>query len=220
MAEKLFNVVFYGILQPGREKEVVIANMARLFKTEPARLKPLFAGGRKLIKGRLTAAQAEKYLAALDNIGLVVKLEDATDNAAAQKPAANDAARTVDDSGQQPPAQADDITLAPPGADVLEHPVAVEPQPIGDISQLSMAEPGADVLTNPSRPAPVPIGDISDLSLAEPGADVLENPPRPAPVPIGDISELSLAEAGADILDRPTQPAAAKIEMPDSLSLE
>ena len=46
MSEELFDVVFFGILQPGKDKETVMQNMAALFKTDAAKLTPYFAGGR------------------------------------------------------------------------------------------------------------------------------------------------------------------------------
>ena len=75
MSEELFDVVFFGILQAGKEKETVMQNMAALFKTDASKLAPFFAGGRKVIKGRINAAAAEKYKTALENVGLVIKLE-------------------------------------------------------------------------------------------------------------------------------------------------
>ena len=75
MSEPLFDIVFFGILQPGKNKETVMQNMARLFKTDATKLAPYFAGGRKVIKGKINAAAAEKYQAALENVGLVIKLE-------------------------------------------------------------------------------------------------------------------------------------------------
>ena len=75
MSEELFDVVFFGILQTGKDKETVMQNMAALFKTDASKLAPFFAGGRKVIKGKINAAAAEKYKAALENVGLVIKVE-------------------------------------------------------------------------------------------------------------------------------------------------
>jgi len=92
MSEQLFDVVFFGILQTGRDKETVMQNMAAMFKTEASKLTPYFTGGRKIIKGNITAETAEKYLAALENVGLVIKIEpcetepDATENDTKQQP--------------------------------------------------------------------------------------------------------------------------------------
>ncbi len=76
MSNELFDVVFFGILQPGKDKETAMQNMAKLFKTEPAKLAPYFAGGRKVIKGKISASAAEKYRGALENVGLVIKIEE------------------------------------------------------------------------------------------------------------------------------------------------
>ena len=181
MSEPIFDITFYGIIQPGMDKEVAIHNMAQLFKTTPEKVTPFFAGGRKVVKSRVDELTANKYRTVLENAGLVIKLE-------AQSSADIDTA---------------DMSVAPVGADVLENPPAVEPQPIGDISNISIAEVGADVLENPPVVEPQPIGDISDITIAEIGADVLENPPVVEPQPIDDISSITIAEAGADMLENP-----------------
>ena len=189
MSETTFDIAFYGIIQPGKDKATVIENMARLFKTTPEKIAPFFAGSRKVIKANVDTQTAEKYRNALENVGLVIKLEPR-----------QSAARQEAESAAQ--AGTEDITVAPVGADVLENPTRVEPQAIGDISTITMAEVGADVLENPPRVEPQPIGDISHLTMAEVGADVLENPPTVEPQPIDDISGITMAEAGADIIER------------------
>ena len=226
MSEELFDVCFYGILQPGRDKETAMANMAKLFKTDAAKLTPYFAGGRKVIKARVTAEIAEKYRGALENVGLIIKIEQ-TGSAPAEttsaKPAPTQAktATTADPPAQtektESPIDTGGITVAPVGADVIENPVEPEPAEIGDISNISMAEPGADVIENPVRPPPAEIDDISDITMAEPGADVLVNPPEVEAAPVGDISGLSLAEPGADIIENP--PPKEKAPVPDTSEL-
>ncbi len=75
MSEQLFDVVFFGMLQSGKNKETALENMAAMFKTDTNKLAPYFAGGRKGIKGNVNAETAEKYLLALENVGLVIKVE-------------------------------------------------------------------------------------------------------------------------------------------------
>jgi hypothetical protein len=184
MSESTFNITFYGIIQPGKEKEVVIQNMARLFKTTPEKVSPFFAGGRKVIKSGVDELTAEKYRTSLENVGLVIKLETV---APAQNETNNEAAgHSAGDSGA--------ISVAPAGADVLENPPEVEPQPIGDISDITMAEVGADVIENPPEAEPQPIGDISDITMAEVGADVIENPKPKEKAPLPDTSNLSVED--------------------------
>ncbi|MGD8583493.1 MAG: hypothetical protein PVF06_12695, partial [Gammaproteobacteria bacterium] len=128
MSESTFNITFYGIIQPGKEKEVVIQNMARLFKTTPEKVSPFFAGGRKVIKSGVDELTAETYKAALENVGLVIKLETA--ETPAQK-------ETKSEEAGPAAGSSDVISVAPAGADVLENPPEVEPQPIGDISDIT-----------------------------------------------------------------------------------
>jgi len=162
----LFDVVFFGILLPGKDKETALANLAKLFKTEPAKLAALFAGGRKVIKGKVNQETAEKYLSALTNVGLVVKLEECVAEAAPAEPSAEN-----DSSTPAEPKQADEtdgLTIAEVGADVLEYPPEKEIQEIDDFSFLTMAEVGADVLEHPVKVKPQEIDDFSDIELEDP----------------------------------------------------
>lgn len=216
MSDPLFNIVFYGIIQPGKDKLTVLQNMARLFKTEPSKVQPFFAGGRKVIKSKVNEEMAEKYRAALENIGLVIKLEETeqpSSAAPAEQPTATASAASSDSSN-------DGISIAAPGTILIENPVPVTPQEIGDISAISMAEVGADVLEHPVEIPAQEIGDISAISMAEVGADVLENPVEVTPQEIGDISELSMAEVGADVIENPREKEKAPIPDISELSLE
>ncbi len=202
MSEPLYDIVFYGILQPGKDRDVVVQNMAKLFKTEPARLKSYFSGERKVIKSKVDELVAEKYRVALENVGLVIKVEEVSP----PEPQAGEAApESAAADGGDSPADASGLSVAEVGANVLENPPVVEPQPIGDISHLSAAEVGADIIENPQPVTPQPIGDISNLSMAEPGADVFEHPPEPPVPPQLDLDALSLAEPGADVFEHPPE---------------
>ncbi len=217
MSDDLFDVVFFGILQPGKDKEAVMQNMAALFKTDAAKLAPYFAGGRKVIKGKLNAAAAEKYKTALENVGLSIKIEPCTTSAEdsqtvkPQTAAKPQAEAKIDTSG---------ITLAPAGTDVIENPVEVTPRKIDDISDISMAEAGADVIENPVEVAPQQIDDISDLSMAEAGVDVLDHPTEVVAQKIADISDISLAEPGVDLIANPKPVEKAKVPDISELSLD
>ena len=169
MSEPIFDIAFYGIIQPGMDKEAAINNMAQLFKTTPEKVRPFFAGGRKVIKSKVSEQTAIKYKAALEKAGLAIKIE-------AQSLADIDVSN---------------LSAAPVGADVLENPPVVEAQPIGDISDITMAEVGADVLENPPVVEAQPIDDISGITVAEPGADIIENPELEEKAPLPDTSDMS-----------------------------
>jgi len=212
MSEPLFNIVFFGILQPGKDKDIVMQNMAKLFKTEPAKLKPLFAGGRKVIKSSVDELVAEKYRVTLENIGLVIKIEDA-----AEQPT-----KTEVSPATSPASEADTggASIAAVGADLVEKSVEVVPQKIGDIRDISMAEAGANVIEKPMEVTPQEIDDISDISMAEVGADVIKNPVEVTPHEIGDISDISMAEAGADMIENPKEKEKTPIPDISELSLK
>lgn len=210
MSEQLFDVVFFGILQPGKDKDTVMQNMATLFKTDASKLIPYFAGGRKVIKGKINAAAAEKYKNALENVGLVIKLE-ACDTPQKKEDKETPAAAKVDISS---------LSLAPVGTNVVEHPVESPMQEIADVSSITMAEPGADVLEHPVEVPAQEIEDISAITMAEPGVDVLDNPPEVVPQKIGDISAITMAEPGADVIANPKPKEKAPIPDISELSLQ
>ena len=209
MSKELFDVVFFGIIQAGKDKETVMQNMATLFKTDASKLVPYFAGGRKVIKGKINAAAAEKYKIALENIGLTIKLEPC--EAGTENPDTSRSEAEIDTSG---------LTLAAAGSDVIETPVAVPAQKIDDIGNISMAETGSDVIENPVEVPAQKIEDISDISIAETGSDVLDHPQEVVPQKIDDISGISLAEPGADLIENPKPKEKAKIPDTSELSLD
>ena len=233
MSEELFDVVFFGILQAGKDKDMVMQNMAAMFKTETTKLAPYFAGGRKVIKGNINAATAEKYKAALENVGLTIKVEPCEASARKVSPEkVSSQGDTATKSPETSPAaykseqssdttiDTGDMSVAPVGADVLENPVAVPVQKIDDISAITMAETGADVIKNPVAVVTQEIADISDISMAEVGTDVLDHPRQIIPQKIGDISDISVAEVGSDLIANPEAEEKAKIPDTSGLSLD
>lgn len=229
MSEELFDVVFFGILQAGKDKETAMQNMAAMFKTDAAKLAPYFAGGRKVIKGKINADTAEKYRAALENIGLVIKLEPyetsqseqaapGSDNAGSDNTGSDNAQKTTDaKQGNDANIDTGDLSVAPVGVDVIENPVEVPAQKIDDIGDISMAEVGANVVENPVEVPAQKIEDISDISMAELGSNVVDHPQEVVPQKIDDISEITMAEAGADIIANPKPEE--KIPVPDTSEL-
>ncbi|WP_051207471.1 hypothetical protein [Saccharospirillum impatiens] len=200
MSEARYDIYFRGDLLDGFYADFVKADMAQLFKTDPARLAAFFSGTPQPIKLKVDKPTAAKYKAALEKIGakpIIVPMGKAP-------PA-------VTTPGQQPengqpgqagkaastPAGESDWTILPAGSDIGEHrdvrPVAVE------TGGLSLAQAGVTLVEHPERPTPVPV-DISGLSLDEPGVNLVENPSRPAPFQV-DISGLSLDEPGVTLVE-------------------
>jgi hypothetical protein len=161
--------------------------MAQLFKTDVPKLAPYFAGGRKVIKGNVSAETAEKYRIALENVGLVIKIEACENEQPETQSDPQPEQATAATTPQEPQQQAErdknntegtdtaGITLAPVGADVIENPVIQQPQKIADISGITMAEVGADVIETPVARAVQEIPDISGITLAEVGSELLDH---------------------------------------------
>ena len=192
MSDEQFDVVFFGILQPGKDKDTAMQNMAKLFKTDARKLAPYFAGGRKVIKGKINAAAAEKYRAALENVGLVIKIEVCE---IAEDPTAADASSSIPDTG--------DMSIAAAGSDIIENPITPPVQKIDDFSALTMADAGVDVIENPVEKKAQKIDDISDITVAEAGVDVIKNPVAIPAQKIEELSGVTIAEAGSNMIENP-----------------
>lgn len=170
MSEPLFNIVFFGIVQTGKDRETAIENMAKLFHTDIARIKPYFGGGRKVIKANVDTLTAEKYITVLENAGLVVKQEKVDDNtdhnhAKASANSGNTDHVVQNDTATITPTTG--VSLAPPGVDIIENPAPVTPQKIADFSSITMANAGVDIIEHPKEKPAAPIADFSELTLAE-----------------------------------------------------
>ncbi len=203
MTDATFDVVFSGKLQAGVEPAQVRENLARLFRTEPAKLAHLFTGQPVPIKRGVDAATALQYQAALAKAGALVELVDTSADAApavaassahvaasAPKPASPRAAPvTVPPAmaARDAPPIAPDYSVAEPGV-LLVEPVAVTPPAI-DTQHLSVAAAG-ELLVEPTSVV-APAYDLSGLSLDPPGTTLSDV--KPAPPAQYDLSALSLA---------------------------
>ena len=69
MSQARFKIVFSGELMPDAQLDEVKANLARLFKSDNAKINSLFSGTQVALKRDLGEDEAEKYLAALQRAG-------------------------------------------------------------------------------------------------------------------------------------------------------
>ncbi|WP_137820045.1 DUF805 domain-containing protein [Pseudomonas sp. 2FG] len=75
MTDARFKIVFTGELMPAVTLDAVKDNLARLFKSDRAKIDGLFSGSAVALKRDLTASEADKYLAALQSAGAKVRKE-------------------------------------------------------------------------------------------------------------------------------------------------
>jgi hypothetical protein len=74
MADQQYQVVFRGLLVPGASKETVKANLAKLFKTDEARIAPFFSGEATVIKKGLSPEEGERYGVYLKKAGALCEV--------------------------------------------------------------------------------------------------------------------------------------------------
>ncbi|MEP4548199.1 MAG: hypothetical protein ABJ000_18605 [Saccharospirillum sp.] len=202
MSEARYDIYFRGDLLEGFYTDFVKADMAQLFKTDPARLEAFFSGKPQPVKLKVDRPTAAKYKAALEKIGakpIIVPMGEAIPAGAARPEAsASTSQQQGSDAGPvNQPVTEPDWTVLPAGSDIGEH---RDIQPVSvDTTNFSLAQTGATLVEHPERPTPVQV-DISGLSLDEPGVTLVENPERPAPVQV-DLSALSLDEPGVTLVD-------------------
>ena len=201
MAEPGFQIVFDGQLVEGADPAQVKANIAKLFKMEVAKVEPLFSGRPTVVKRGLDDASAQKYRIAFERAGAVATIVDPNEMASsgaapapvappsAESPPAN--AQDGEDEGPSRleiaeasrapppliarglPSAPDDMTMADPGALLMDEPSTVEAPSI-DTSHLTLSEPGVNLVEHEKVAAPE--FDLSDFDLAPPGTALGEDP--------------------------------------------
>ncbi len=75
MTQARFKIIFNGELMPDVSLDTAKENLARLFKSDPARINWLFSGGPVDIKRDLSENEADQYLKALQSAGAKVRKE-------------------------------------------------------------------------------------------------------------------------------------------------
>lgn len=75
MTDTHYKITMDGSLAPGVTLEFAQDNFARLFKTDVSAVKRLFSGGPTVIKRGISEAEADKYVQALLNAGVVARKE-------------------------------------------------------------------------------------------------------------------------------------------------
>lgn len=183
-------VVFTGKLVEGADAGEVTTNLARLFKTDPARIGVLLSGKRFVIKKDLDEKTAKAYQLAIEKAGAVANVLEQT---ADEEPDKSGAANKAKEAPSEAP------SLGPETAPAAETPSSGPGTVSATAGEMSESEPG-EQLVEPEQ-VKEPSIDTSNLTLAEVGVKLAEarqvNPPQ------YDLSRLELAPLG----ENPTEPA-------------
>ena len=188
MTDKRFSIAFSGQIAPGADLAQVKANLAKLFKTDPAKIDPLFSGKRVVIRKDLDQLATQKYQMAMLKAGAIPEVLESGAEPPAAAPSAPSQAPTPKAPPPSAPADMGSVTLAEPGVTLVEP--KETPAPQIDTGAMSMAEVGATLVEH--RDVATPEFDLSGMVLDEPG--VVLTKPKDVQAPDIDISDLSLSE--------------------------
>ncbi len=207
MSEPTYQIVFRGKLLTGFDRNQVRANLAQLFKSDPARIDALLDAPKTVLKAGLTRDAATRYQEALRQAGIMVALiGDAPTPAsptAESAPAPAEPASTpvlnevAAPATREPAASALGMTLAAAGERIID--AAPTPTASIDTSALSLAAVGVTLIEG--KVIPPPQFDFAGISLATDSGPIDAKPK--APPAVIDTSALTLAEAHAAPVEKP-----------------
>ena len=198
VTDQQFKIVYAGRLAEGASQPDVAVALARLFKTEVAKIAPMFSGQQVVLRKGLDAVMAAQYLTVLAKAGALAEQVPMAGEAPASPVPAASALDVVPAALARPapaiaraaetPPEAPDFGLAAAGTLLVE--AMDTPAPAIDISTLTMAAAG--VLLVDAVEVPEPHYQLDGLKLDPPGSTLDDTPPSP-PRDF-DLSGLSLAE--------------------------
>lgn len=224
MAEELFHVVFRGDIADGFALQDVKARFAQLFKLDPSRVDPYFSGKPTALKKDCDRATADKFRAALQQIGAVAEVRSATPVTAPAAAAPSAAAVTAPPAPAPVPAPAakpavavDPWSLSPQGGNLVRPDEIAAAAPVQvSIDHISVVKRNpfaadAEPPLEADRVVVAPALDLSAYEVASAGAALAEYETF---VPLDlDLSALSLDAPGADLLRADEQLPQASVEV-------
>ena len=214
MSEQHYELAFYGKLVAGSDLQQTKEQIAQLFKTNLAQVERMFTGQRVVIRNKLDAETARKYVIALSKRGaecqiermgepgVAVNLDTATENmTAAANPQSAPAREAAAPSAPQVRAEQSTAASAPvapkkkdakPGMSATGLPIVGERvDAILGSTHFDLAPVGTRM--EDKKPEVVlDLHALDDVTLAPVGSELVEHKEKP-PVSVPDTSHLKLA---------------------------
>lgn len=196
MSEQKYELAFYGKLMAGSDLQQTKEQIALLFKTNLDQVERMFTGSRVVIRNKLDAETARKYLLALQKRGANCQIEMmgepgvavSPDQPDARLPAQSSAVPTLD---QNKPAAKP--ASKKPGLSVNGLPIVGERvDEILSDRHFDLAPVGAR-LEDKKPEVVLDLHALDDITLAPVGSELLEHKEK-LPVPVPDTSHLQLAQ--------------------------
>ena len=201
--EQQYELVFYGRLVEGESEAQVKANIAQLFKASAEQVERMFTGKRVVIRNKLNAETAQKYVVAMRKRGAVCEIEimgqpgvkadlsqpaaEQTASAPAPTPATpSDAATEI----KRPATAAQTPTPTSPATGEGLHVAGDKTDEVLAGTHFSLDPVGVRLSEHVEVEAPL-FPDLDALTIAPVGSDLAEKKEE-LPVNVPDISHLSL----------------------------
>lgn len=194
MAQSNYELVFYGQLVQGIALQQAKDNVALLFKTTAEQVERMFTGQRVVIRNKLDAETAQKYIIAMEKRGAICQLE------IMGKPGEKVEPDTSTQAPETPAHVSAPTASGKPDSSISTKPKTLNPSglPIaGDQTDTILAathfelDPVGIRLSEEHQVIAPDFPHIDELSLAPKGSDLVDKKEQP-PVAEPDISHLSL----------------------------
>jgi len=217
MSEQHYELAFYGKLVEGSDLQQTKEQIAQLFKTNLEQVERMFAGHRVVIRNKLDAETAKKYLVALSKRGAECQIERMGEpgvavnfDAAAQSPPDTHSQQAVPATEQAPPAAAPQTTATQAPTSQTAAPASQKQaaaKPGMSVTGLPIVGERVDAILGSTHFDLAPVGSrmedekpevvldlhaLDDVTLAPVGSELLEHKEKP-PVSVPDTSHLKLA---------------------------
>ena len=195
MSTNDLELAFYGALRDGFIQSDVKANVAELFKASVEQVERMFTGQRVVIRNKLDAETAQKYVQAMAKRGAVCKIElmgqpgVEYDDSNVPDPTPAAPAPAAPEPVEQAPSNVEQARAAPAGNGL---PVAGDKADgILASSNLSLDPVGVRLSDEAAPVSKVELTELAEIEVLPPGSDLVE-PSEELPVSIPDTSHISL----------------------------
>jgi len=216
MSQNHLELAFYGELRSGFNEVDVKANIAELFKASVDQVERMFAGQRVVIRNKLDAETAQKYIQAMAKRGAACKIEimgqpgveyqsvEPTEDVTISTPAPSPARQAAAPAQEVPESNAPTSSMPRPSnsastdteTETEGNGLRVAGEEVSNIlasSSLSLDPVGVRLSEESEPVAEVELSELAQIDVLPPGSDLVD-PVEDIPVSLPDISHISIKD--------------------------
>lgn len=214
MSQNHLELAFYGELRSGFNEVDVKANIAELFKASVDQVERMFAGQRVVIRNKLDAETAQKYIQAMAKRGAACKIEimgqpgveyqsvEPTEDVIISTPAQSPTQQVAAPVQEAPESNAPKSSMPRPSnsartdTETEGNGLPVAGEEVSNIlasSSLSLDPVGVRLSEESEPVAEVELSELAQIDVLPPGSDLVD-PVEDIPVSLPDISHISIKD--------------------------